>query len=519
MAYAGLALYFPELRTLSDNALVIGSLDGGGFSISERLERFRGVGSLGLSDYLGALVPAATLAVLLSIDTLKTAVLVDALTRTRHDSDRELRAQGLGNALSALLGGMPGGATTGPTLVNVSAGGRTRLSGIVAGVMALVAFVAITDWIAWLPVPALAGILIVVGSRMIDLHSFDLLKRRSTILDFFVVATVVTAALSVNLIVAAAVGLVLAIVLFVREQIRGSVVRRWLPGSALSSKKRRLPEQEELLQKAGDQIAILQLQGSLFFGTTDQLFNELEPHIAEGRTVILDMARVGFLDFTPGRMLHQIAEQVEENGGALVFARLDEELTPYLLHFMVIAPRGPALVFTDADQALGWAEDRILDAEGLLERTSAPPLELGEIPLFKGLSPEHLAVLQESIEERSYSPGERIFSCGDTGDELYLVRRGSVRISLTLAGSGTKHLATFGRANFFGDMAFLSPGVRSAHAEAETEVAVYSLSRGALLSALEQHPEIGSSVFAHLAEALARRLRNTNAEVRSLAEA
>lgn len=520
LTYGGLALAYPELRILSENALVIGSLGGGGLTLESFLARFRGIGELGVADLGAAAVPALTLAVLLSIDSLKTSVLVDSLTRSRHDSDRELRAQGLGNATAALLGGMPGAATAGPTLVNVSSGGRTRRSGIVTGVMSLAAFVALAQLVAWVPQAALAGILIVIGFRMVDTHSFDLLKRKSTVLDFFVVAAVVATALLVNLIMAAAVGLVLSIVLFVREQIRGNVVRRWLPGSALSSKKRRLPEQKDLLlREGGEGIALFQLQGNLFFGTTDQLFSELESHIAAGRTVILDLSRVGFLDFTAGRMIHQIAEQLEENGGVLALASLNDELTPYLKHFDVIGSEGSAKVFPDADEALGWAEDRILEAAGLLEHVSAPPLSLSESYLFQELSPEQLTVVQEVVEERTYAPGERIFSCGDPGETLFMVRRGSVRIVLPLEGEATKHLATFGRANFFGDMAFLSPSPRSAHAEAVTETQVFSLSREASIGLAADHPEIGSLLFARLGKALARRLRTTNAEVRSLADA
>jgi SulP family sulfate permease len=520
LTYGALCIEFAELRVLGGNPLVIGRLGGGGgFSLSAFAERARGVGSLRLTDFMAAAVPALTLGVLLSIDTLKTAVLVDSLTRTRHDSDRELRAQGLGNGFAAILGGMPGGATTGPTLVNVSSGGRTRRSGIVAGVFSLLAFLALSDLISWVPVPALAGILIVIGCRMIDLHSFDLLKRPSTKLDFFVVAAVVTTALLVNLIVAAGVGLVLAIVLFLRAQIRSDVVRRWLSGSAVSSKKRRLPDQKDLLQREGDGIAVFELQGNLFFGTTDQLFSELEPHIAKGGVVILDLSRVDFLDFTASRMLRQIGSQIEENGGVLVMANLDEDLTPYLHHFGVIEPEGPSPVFPDAGEALGWAEDRILEREGMLDRPSAPALSLSESYLFKDLSPEHLAILGESVEEHLYAPGERIFSAGDPGDTLYLVRRGAVRIVLSLEGGGTKHLATFGRANFFGDMSFLSQRERSAHAEAETETEVFSLSREASIRLVSEHPEIGSAVFIRLGKALAGRLRNTNAEIRSLAEA
>jgi SulP family sulfate permease len=138
--------------------------------------RWRDIGELKLGQ-IGALMGTAlTLAVLLSIDTLKTAVVLDALTRSRHDSNRELVAQGLGNVASACAGGMPGAGQMGATLVNLASGGQTRVSGVIEGVLALIAFLVLGAFIAWIPVAALAGILIVVGIRMIDLKSLHLLE-------------------------------------------------------------------------------------------------------------------------------------------------------------------------------------------------------------------------------------------------------------------------------------------------------------------------------------------------------
>jgi SulP family sulfate permease len=100
--------------------------------------RWSGVGQLGAAELAMLVTPALTLAVLLSIDTLKTCVVLDALTRSRHDSNRELIGQGLGNIASAVIGGMPGAGTMGATLVNMSSGALTRYSGFIEGVLALV---------------------------------------------------------------------------------------------------------------------------------------------------------------------------------------------------------------------------------------------------------------------------------------------------------------------------------------------------------------------------------------------
>ncbi|MEK6605679.1 MAG: SulP family inorganic anion transporter, partial [Nitrospirota bacterium] len=260
ITYFGLGATYPEMLTLSGNSLVIGPISGaGGNIVSAFVERWTAISGLTLADLHLILIPALTLAVLLSIDTLKTCVVIDALTRSRSNSNRELIGQGLGNLASAFTGGMPGAGQMGATLVNINSGGKTRLSSILEGVFALGAFALFGGLVAWVPIAGLAGILIVVAYRMVDPNIFHLLRQKSTIFDFIVVAAVVVTAVAYNLIAAAGVGLGLAILLFLREQIRGSVVRRKSYGNHTFSKKRRLPEETAVLEQKGDQTTICEL--------------------------------------------------------------------------------------------------------------------------------------------------------------------------------------------------------------------------------------------------------------------
>jgi SulP family sulfate permease len=138
--------------------------------------------------------------------------------------------QGLGNIAAALIGGVPGSGTMGASLINVSSGGRTRRAGMIEGGLALVTFLALTPLVAWIPIPALAGILIVIGFRMIDRHSLAFFFSATTRLDFAVIVSVILVAVFGNLIAASGVGVALAILLFLREQTRSSVVRHRIEG-------------------------------------------------------------------------------------------------------------------------------------------------------------------------------------------------------------------------------------------------------------------------------------------------
>lgn len=526
LTYFGLSLAYPGLRELDHNKLVIGPIGGSVGSIFTALgDRWNALGALQLSDLQALLGPALTLSVLLSIDTLKTCVIVDALTRSRHNSNRELIGQGVGNLASAIIGGMPGAGTMGATLVNVNSGGKTRASGVLEGVFVLAVFLLFGNFIAWVPIAALAGLLFVVAFRMFDWESFHLLKSKTTILDFCVIAAVVVVA-QISLIAASGTGLALAILLFIREQIRGTVIRRKAYGNQTSSKKNRLPEEHEALEKFGHLTVACELQGSLFFGTTDQLFTELEPDLKRCCYLILDMRRVQSVDFTAAHMLEQIQAILKERDGFLVFSGLPaslptgQNLQAYFDQLGVMKPTENVKLFDTLDDALEWAEDGILEDQHLLQLEGQEiPLELAEIELLREFeSDQTLSALKFCVEERSVPVGQTIFKRGDAGDELFLIRRGNVRIQLPLEGGKHHNLAYFGRGNFFGEMAFLDRGTRSADAVATTGTDLFVISRHRFDELSRPYPLLGVKMFARLARALAVRLRRTDGELRALHE-
>jgi len=518
-AYFLLALGDRSMLVLAGNPAVLGPLIGGGL-LEGVTARFAAAGGLDATQLASLVVPALTLAVLLCIDTLKTCVVVDAITRTRHNSNRELLAQGFGNIAATIVGGMPGSGTMGPTVVNISSGAQTRLSGMIEGVAALVAFLVLGSVLAWIPVAALAGILIVVGARMFDLSSLRLLRSRATVLDFAVIVAVVIVAEAVSLIAASATGVGLAILLFIREQVRGSVVHRQTLGSKIHSKQARLPDEAAVLDREGEHTAIVELQGSLFFGTADQLYTVLEPHLKTRRFLVIDMRRVQSVDVTAAHILELVGDMLRERGGHLLFSALPRNMPGGVDARRYLGDLGfyehlGAKAFGELDEALEWVEDQVL-AEAHMALISPQALALAEIDLFRGRSADTLAALAAGLEARSYAGGERIFAAGDTGDELFLIRRGAVRIVLAGAEGTEHHLATFRRGNFFGEMAFLDREPRSADAVAERETALFVFSRARFDALADEHRRLGMAVLEGIARALALRLRRTDQELQAL---
>ena len=521
LTYAGLAVVDPSLATLENNPLVIGPLGATGEGyITLITDRWQQIGELKLSQVGSLFTSALTLAVLLSIDTLKTCVVLDRLTRSRHDSDRELAAQGLANMTASVVGGMPGAGQMGATMVNYSSGAKTRISGVVEGLTSVIAALVLGSFIAWTPVATLSGVLIVVGLRMIDTDPLRFLESKSTVIDFVVVLAVVGVALTVGLIAASATGVILSIMLFLREQVGGTVVRRKSFVGERSSAWYRPENEMRILEKKGHSAVIFELQGSLFFGTAQQLYRTLEPELATTEYLILDLQRVQSVDVTAAHMLNLVRDALAERNVPLLLSNVRERLPSGrdLREFLELAglrADGEHVIYLPTlEAAIEWVEARLLGDSKRPDADEQPPLELHEIELFKGSKPDTLVDLEACLEKKSWKAGETIFSCGDPSNDLYLIRKGEVKIVGTVGRGGSmKHIATYGRGDFLGGQAFLDNRLRSNDAIAITDCDMYVLSLEKFNYLADEHKRIALVLMTKLARLLSIRLRHVNEEL------
>lgn len=519
-AYFALGLLNPALLVLQGNALVIGPIEVSGSIVDAASARVGALSGIRLSDIVLVSGSALTLGVLLSIDTLKTGVVLDALTRRRHDSDRELLAQGAANLASFAAGGMPGSATMGATLVNVSSGGRAPWSGVLEGVFVLAAFLVLGSLIAWIPIGALAGLLLMVAWRMFDRSVFRLAAHAGTRVDFAVIVTVIAVA-QLGLILASAVGVALSILLFIRDQIRTSVIAGISHLDTLHAKRKRLQADRDILARDGRLAAVVQLNGNLFFGTTDQLYADLERELDTLRYLLIDLRRVHSMDYTAGHLLAQMRDRMRERGGELLFSGMPshlptrQDIEHYLAELGLAKGEG-VRIFDTRDGAIEWMEDRLIEAAGRGQDDDEEPLSPDGIELFDDLDPASIAEVSAVLQPRSVAAGGKIFARGDTSDEMFFLRRGRARVLLPLEGGKYHHLATLGRGDYFGEMSFLDRAARSADVVAATPVDLFVLSRARFDALARRNPALGARVFEELAYAMSGRLRSADAELQAL---
>ena len=518
-SYLVLGFLDPTLLNIN-SPFIIGALGGNsGFDFFQNFtEHLRNLTHLSFENLQLLFFPALTLATLLSIDTLKTCIILDSMTHSFHDSNKELIAQGCGNITSSLIGGMPGSGTMGASLINISSGGSSRLSGLTEGIMAIIAFLILGQFIAWIPIASLAGILIVIGTRMIDRHSIKLLKSRKTALDFFIIASVSITALSVSLIAASGVGVLLAIVLYITQQIGTSVVYRHFDGLAIRSKLLRKPEESDLLSEKGSDFSVYELHGSLFFGTANQLYTMLHDDLKTKKYIILDMKRVQTVDFTAAHILLQIKDMLHEKNGYLILSRLPhklptgDDLESYFNQVGLLKHLSPIKLFDDLDDAIEWAENKIIK-ECMIEQKQEELLQLRDFDLFKNRNDDTLAEIQSLVRCRSFHKGEVIYTSGNSSGEIFLIRRGLVRIMLPFKDRKSVHLSTIGQNNFFGEFSFLEGSPHYTDVLAASDTDLYVISREAFSEFSEHHKKASFHFMQSLAAELADRLRLTRSEL------
>ena len=243
---------------------------------------------------LPALLAAALqLAFLGAIDSLLTALVADNLTHTKHDSNRELVGQGLGNVAAGLIGGIPGAGATMRTVVNVQAGGRSRLSGVIHGLFLAAVLLGLSGLVRHVPHAVLAGLLVAVGIGIIDYRGIRHITRvpRS---DAFLMLFVFVLTVFTNLIVAVAAGLIVASFVFMKRI--SDVTARQTTLTPVADE----PWADELTipDTIREKLLIKHIDGPLFFGFASQFLDIACEAAAKSKLLVLRMDRISYMDQT-----------------------------------------------------------------------------------------------------------------------------------------------------------------------------------------------------------------------------
>jgi sulfate permease, SulP family len=304
---------------------------------------------------------ALTLALLGAIDSLLTSVIADNVTKTKHDSNKELIGQGIGNMVAGAIGGLPGAGATMRTLVNVNAGGKTRLSGIVHGALLMFILLGAGVYAAQIPLSVLAGILITVGIGIIDYKGFRHIPHVPKA-DAVVMILVLILTVFVDLIQAVAAGMILASILFMKQM--SDQGGRRVTISPLREYMKELPwDDENIPSTIVDKIFVKHLDGPLFFGFAPA-FQEMAKTLPDIRVVIFRMKRVPHIDQTGLYALEEVIMGLGKRGIATVMTGLKPQHMRMLRRINIIPGLIPEKYLFDTFQGcVEWLNQELNDTD------------------------------------------------------------------------------------------------------------------------------------------------------------
>lgn len=459
--------------------------------------------------------PALALGVLGSIDSLLTSVVADVVTGDHHDSRRELIGQGLGNMASACFGGLAGAGTTVATLVNVGAGGRSPRAGLVHSAAILVVMLVAAPLAGAIPLVVLAGILVVTAVGMIDGWSRTLLlkvvRKRGLTNETWVnvglvlLVTIVTA--SVDLMVAVAVGLALAGVVFVGKM-GTHVVRRTSTGLERRSFRDRRAAEQAILDREGGRIAVLELEGALFFGTSAALVRQVEALAETVDYVILDAHHLNEIDGSGARALQQLHDLLADEGKELAVSYVSPEtaLWAFLGEMGDVEVLGEDHFFVDTDHALEWAEDSILEAAGEPHHDDER-CAFRDLAVAAHFTDEQRETLRGYLEEVSFEAGALLYREGTVDTCMWILTEGTLTVMIH---SESEHrdmrVTTVRPGHVVGERGFFSHAAHSFSIEAASSGKALKLTGDAFARMRRERSDVALGLLYNLGRELSARI-------------
>jgi len=296
-----------------------------------------------------------------------------------------------------------------------------------------------------------------------------------------------------------------------------SVIRREYRGDLVHSNRLRTPYERQVLARQGDKVAVLEAQGALFFGSTEQLLRRIAQLAAETRYVVVDFKRVHLADASAHKLIARAARSIADSGAELVFASIadDGPLGTLARELGAQEERRAVRIFSDTDAALEWGEDRLLAGSS---KGSGTKFALSELDLLKGLSAEDYRLIEPIVRPLVFEKGEVIIREGAEAKLFFVVARGTVSVQIRVQGQNgrKKRVASIGPGLSFGEMALLDGGKRSADIVADEKVICYGLAVDQLVELAAEHPNIMITILRNLTRDFSERLRHANEAISAL---
>ena len=392
------------------------------------------------------------------------------------DLNRELIIAGMGNVAAGMLGGLVGFQDISFSTLNYVMSGGRRLVGLLVALLIGATLIMGTSAILYIPKFVLGSVLIYLGIELLIEWVYEAWFRLSRI-DFFMVVSILVTLAVWGVLAGVIIGLILAVLMFIVSYSRVSVIRFALTGREYRSRVTRAPDEQMVLEVHGNQLYIMKLEGFIFFGTANGIFERLRDYINtmganEVKYILLDFSKVTGIDSTGMLSFVRMMQWSQEQKITLALTGLGKEFQKQFLQESSALTEGPPQFFPDADHGIEWCENEII-ASNLADLQREK--DISEL-LKSILKEENVGKLIPYLKCHEYHSGEYLIREGDPADRMYFVQSGQVTVQLETPGKFPVRLETVNPGRTVGELGFFLGTRRAASVVANRDSVVYALS-------------------------------------------
>ena len=467
---------------------------------------------LGLSGEIVALTIVCIMTLLMSV------AAIELISNQDADTNRELKVCGISNIVTSFFGGMANTISLTRTVLHYRAGARHRFSLFVVAALSLLCIIFGIELVQYIPVPVLAGLILMLGSSLVYEWLFETFKK-VTLFQWLEILFIQIIILKFGFVAGVVLGLVLACISFVVNFSRINLVRLNLSRSEYSSNVERSLPQTRRLSEEGRAIQIFWLQGYIFFGSANTLVSNIKSILKQEsefvRILILDFKQVLGIDASAVVSFHKLLHIIEREDLQLLFCNIPDQIQSQLDEDEFFKQVSFCHFFSDLDTALEWSEDLVLTevtSLGKVHETAESWLteELGSSEYFKQL--ENYMSLQE------YQANDYLFHQGDESNAMYIVVSGRVTVLLEQDGKPDLRLRSFLGQTLVGEIGIYRKEKRSASVKIDKPAVVYTITRESLESMHREQPDLAIALHMFVVRVVSARVGFSNKEIAELSQ-
>jgi sulfate permease, SulP family len=432
---------------------------------------------------------------------------IEVAAHREANLERELNVTGIANMLSGALGGYPGCVSVSRSVLNFSAGGRGRLSGLTTAAISASMLVFAPALLGYMPKFVLGGLLIYLGAD--TLHKWIVQsRRRLSRTEYVSLLAIIVIILQWGFVAGILIGVVIGCATFALSASRINSIKFAFDGSEYRSSLDRSRDDQAVLSAHGGKIQGLNLQSYLFFGSANRLYQHVKTLLArhrECRYLIFDFKLVTGVDSSAAFSFAQIKRTAQERGIKLVLVHLPVAVERALRSSEFISPE--VLIMPELDHALERCENELIAQHQGCAREEASLRDwftqiLGD--------PDDAYKLIRCCKRIEVESGQIVVSAGEAASSMHFILDGRVSVMVAADNGGTTRVRSLGRYTTIGEMGLVSQAPRSATIQAEVASVLYALTAQQFEAIKRDHPALGQKLLTYFVSVMAERLTFAN---------